>query len=84
MNSDHNIGVANSTCYATSRVSTASVITDSYIEGTENDIEFQSVKDDIIAIKKILIELANDENLLERNVIIRDILSEWLIKGLKK
>lgn len=54
------------------------------ISTNKHTIDVDELYEDVLAIKQILIELAKDENLLERNGVIRDILSGWLIKGLSK
>lgn len=50
----------------------------------KHSINIDEFYEDLIAIKQIMIEMAKDENLMERNSIIRDILATWLIKGLSK
>jgi len=50
----------------------------------KHEIDVNELYEDVGAIKKIMIELANDENLMERNAVIREILGDWLIKGLSK
>lgn len=50
----------------------------------KHKINVDAFYEDVLAIKQILIELAKDEDLMNRNVVIRDILSEWMIRGLKK
>jgi len=50
----------------------------------KHNINIDEFYEDLIAIKQIMIEMAKDEDLMERNGIIRDILSTWLIKGLSK
>lgn len=54
------------------------------INTPKHAINIDELYEDLIAIKQIMIELAKDENLMERNSIVRDILSTWLIKGLSK
>lgn len=50
----------------------------------KHSINIDEFYEDLIAIKQIMIEMAKDEDLMERNAVIRDILSTWLIKGLSK
>lgn len=50
----------------------------------KHSINIDEFYEDLIAIKQIMIEMAKDEDLMERNGVIRDILSTWLIKGLSK
>ena len=50
----------------------------------KHNINIDEFYEDLIAIKQIMIEMAKDEDLMERNSVIRDILSTWLIKGLSK
>lgn len=57
---------------------------DPTIHTDKHKINIDEMYEDVLAVKQILIELAKDENLLERNGVIRDILSGWLIKGLSK
>lgn len=54
------------------------------INTDKHKINVDAFYEDVLAIKQILIELAKDEDLMNRNVVIRDILSEWMIRGLKK
>jgi hypothetical protein len=54
------------------------------IETTKHEIDVDKLYEDVKDLKQVLVALANDSDLLERNPIIRDILAEWLIKGLSK
>lgn len=54
------------------------------IHTDKHKINIDEMYEDVLAVKQILIELAKDDDLLERNGVIRDILSGWLIKGLSK
>jgi hypothetical protein len=69
----------------TMRPSSLSITSDPPILSTnKHNINIDEFYEDLIAIKQIMIEMAKDEDLMERNGIIRDILSTWLIKGLSK
>ena len=54
------------------------------IETSKHDIDVDKLYEDVKDLKQVLVALANDSDLLERNPIIRDILADWLIKGLTK
>jgi hypothetical protein len=54
------------------------------ISTDKHKVNIDDLYEDIQSIKQIMIELAKDEDLMERSTVIRDILSDWLIKGLSK
>jgi hypothetical protein len=54
------------------------------ISTDKHKVNIDDLYEDILSIKQIMIELAKDEDLMERSTVIRDILSDWLIKGLSK
>ena len=78
-------GVISSSGISTMQPSSLTIASDPPILNTnKHSINIDEFYEDLIAIKQIMIEMAKDEDLMERNGVIRDILSTWLIKGLSK
>ena len=78
-------GVISGSGISTMQPSSLTIATDPSILNTnKHSINIDEFYEDLIAIKQIMIEMAKDEDLMERNAVIRDILSTWLIKGLSK
>ena len=78
-------GVIGSSGIGTLHPSSLTIASDPPILNTnKHSINIDEFYEDLIAIKQIMIEMAKDEDLMERNAVIRDILSTWLIKGLSK
>ena len=83
---NNSFSIANSgSITGTMKPSSLNITNDPPILSTnKHNINIDEFYEDLVAIKQIMIEMAKDEDLMERNSVIRDILSTWLIKGLSK